>query len=517
MYQNTLLLNSLAFFKDFPPLEAGMTLAGYGALIKKYNLTVPFPDYLCAINVKHKMQAKDQWRLFTPRHKPVESLYGHLVFALKYEGIDLAVLKALFAQIKSKQIEDIVRSEPTGYFSRRIWFLYEWLMETQLNLADIKKGNYVPVIDEKLQYPGPARISKRHRVRNNLPGIQAFCPLIRRTDKIDKFIAMNLAQAVKDHVGETHGDLLRRAAAFLLIKDSKASYKIEGETPPHKRIERWGRIIGDAGKRNLSVAELEYLQSVVIGDNRFTKLGCRTEEGFIGEHDRINRTPIPVHISARHTDLNSLLSGLLETNQLLMNSKYDAVLAATLIAFGFVFIHPFEDGNGRIHRYLFHHVLVKNGFISNGWMFPVSAIILDRLEDYVITLENYSKPRLELIDWRSSEKGNVEILNATIDLYRYFDATKQAEFFFECVEETINKTLPEEVDYLRKHNLLVNHIKNEIEMPDSLVDLLIRFLNQNNGTLSKRARNREFAKLTENETTSIENKYQEIFNPKILN
>ena len=490
-----------------------MTLAGYAALIVKYNITVPCPDYLCAINVKHKIQAKDQWRLFTPRHKPVESLYGHLQFALKYEGIDLAVLKALFAKIESQQIEEIVRSEPTGYFSRRIWFLYEWLLETQLNLEDTKHGNYIPLINEKLQYPGPSRNSKRHRVRNNLPGIQAFCPLIRRTDKIDKFIAMNLAQSVREHVGGTHDDLLRRAAAFLQIKDSKASYKIEGETPPQNRIERWGRIIGDAGKRNLNVAELEYLQSVVIGDNRFIKLGCRTEGGFNGEHDRINRTPIPVHISARHTDLNTLLSGLLETNQLLMNSKYNAVLAATLIAFGFVFIHPFENGNGRIHRYLFHHVLVKNDFISNGWMLPVSAIILDRLEDYRVTLENYSKPRLELIDWRSSEKGNVEILNETIDLYRYFDATRQAEFFFECVEETINKTLPEEVDYLRKHNLLVNHIKNEIEMPDSLVDLLIRFLSQNNGTLSKRARNREFAKLTENETSSIENKYQEIFNP----
>lgn len=39
-------------------------------------------------------------------------------------------------------------------------------------------------------------------------------------------------------------------------------------------------------------------------------------------------------------------------------SIYDPVLAAG-IAFGFVFIHPFEGGNGRIHRYLIHHVLAK--------------------------------------------------------------------------------------------------------------------------------------------------------------
>jgi hypothetical protein len=34
-------------------------------------------------------------------------------------------------------------------------------------------------------------------------------------------------------------------------------------------------------------------------------------------------------------------------------------------------------------------------------------------------------------------------------------------------------------------------------MPDKLVDLLIRFLNKNNGQLSKRARKKEFAQLTE--------------------
>ena len=110
-----------------------------------------------------------------------------------------------------------------------------------------------------------------------------------------------------------------------------------------------------------------------------------------------------------------------------------------------------------------------------------------------------------------AEKNNIEVLNETIDLYRYFDATKQAEFFFECVEETVNKTLPEEIAYLRKYDILNEFIKNYIEMPDKLVDLLIRFLSQNDGKLSKRARRREFEKLTDDEIRVIEEKYAEIF------
>jgi len=49
------------------------------------------------------------------------------------------------------------------------------------------------------------------------------------------------------------------------------------------------------------------------------------------------------------------------------------------------------------------------------------------------------------------ERNNVDVLNKTLDLYRYFDATKQAEFFFECVAETVNTTLPDEVNYLKKY------------------------------------------------------------------
>ena len=502
---------SVTVFHAFPALEDGASLTGYAALIAGHELAVPAPDYLCAIGIRHKKYDKGRWRLFTPRHKPEDTLQGHLTFALKYEGIDFAVLKALFGTINPQEIADIVRAEPTGAYSRRIWFLYEWLCETEIELEDATQGNFAPLINDALQYPGPSRNSKRHRVRNNLPGTREFCPLIRRTEKLDQFIAMNLSQAAKDHIGNTHADLLSRAAAFLLLKDSKASYTIEGESPPHNRIERWGKIIGEAGQRKLSAEELEYLQMIVITDTRFIIPGCRVEAGFVGDHDRATGMPMPVHISARAEDLKSLLSGFIETYQLLADSDYDPVLMAALIAFGFVFIHPFEDGNGRIHRYLFHHVLAEKGFVSKGLVFPVSAVILDRIDDYRQTLEHYSKPRLDLIKWRPTDKNNVEVLNETIDLYRYFNATRQAEFFFECVEETVNKTLPEEVIYLTRYDLLNDFIKNYIDMPDKLVGLLIRFLNQNDGRLSKRARDKEFNQLTNAEVRAIENIYDEFF------
>lgn len=504
---------SVTIFHTFPLLEEGATFAGYAALIDGHELSVPLPESLCAIGLKHKTNRKGRWQMFTPRHRPEDTLYAHLTFALKYEGIDLAVLRALFLTIVPQDIVDIVRLEPTGAYSRKIWFLYEWLNDGVLEeLPDVSRGNFVPLIDKKLQYPGPVRNSKRHRVRNNLPGTRAFCPIIRRTETLDNLIEINLSQIAESHIGKTHKDLLSRAAAFLLLKDSKASYKIEGEDAPHNRIERWGRIMGEAGQNPISLAELERLQAILIVDNRFILPGCRGTGGFIGEHDRATNMPVPDHISAKPEDLEYLLNGLMETYYLLLDSDYHAVLMAALIAFGFVFIHPFEDGNGRIHRYLLHHVLAEKGFVPKRLVFPVSAVILERIDEYRKSLESYSKPRLDFIEWRPTKDNNVEVTNETIDLYRYFDATRQAEFLFESVEETVNKTLPEEVQYLSRYDRLNSFIQNYIEMPDRMVDLLIHFLDQNGGKLSNKRYKKDFSALTDEEVSVLEEKYDEIFN-----
>ena len=48
-------------------------------------------------------------------------------------------------------------------------------------------------------------------------------------------------------------------------------------------------------------------------------------------------------------------------------------------------------------------------------------------------------------------------------------------------------------------------------MPDKLIALLARFLEQNNGLLSRRAREKEFESLNDNEIRTIEKAYREIF------
>ena len=103
------------------------------------------------------------------------------------------------------------------------------------------------------------------------------------------------------------------------------------------------------------------------------------------------------------------------------------------------------------------------------------------------------------------------MLNDTIDLYRYFDATKQVEFLYSCVQQTAEHTIPAEVEYLKRYDLMKIFLEDHYEMPDKIVALLVRFLEQGKGKLSERAKNKEFKELKEDEVDLIENKYQEIF------
>ncbi|MEI8194066.1 MAG: Fic family protein [Flavobacteriia bacterium] len=486
-------------------------IVGYGAIIEAYKLAAPIPVKLTFISTKKRQFENHEWKVFPSRYLPEENLYKQITFALKYEGVDLLIFKKLFEVLKKTELEEMIQQEIQGQFSRRIWFLYEWLMETKLNIPDLKTGNLVPVIDEKLQYAIDGVSSPRHKVINNLPGNQGFCPLIRKTENLEKYIKSDIRQEKSNYLNRVHKDILQRASSFLLLKDSKASFSIEGENPRTNRAARWGIAIGQAGKNELSIAELNRLQQLVIENDRFIKMGIRQRQGFIGDRDRATQEPIPDHISAKYEDLEQLMAGWIQTQKVLTESRMDPVLVAAKIAFGFVFIHPFVDGNGRLHRYIIHHILSQTGYTEQGIIFPISASILTHIKDYAKTLESYSHPILNFIEWKASENNNVEIFNDTIDYYRYFDATAQAEFLFYCVNDTLVNIIPDEVEYLKKYDSFKQFLDYRYEMPDNMISLIVGFLEQGNGTLSLRSRKKEFSALTQKEVEEIETTFKEIF------
>jgi hypothetical protein len=487
-------------------------LAGYSALIDRYDLQLPLPRELAAIGMRRTPSSSEQWRLYTNRLAMPITLGNQLEFAIRYEGVNLSVLSALFEVAPKAELEAWISAAPGGGATRRIWFIYEWMTEQRLNVPPAPKIRAVPVIDRDKQFGlESGNRSARHSVIDNLPGTREFCPLVWRTAKLDAFAADNFDQRARDVVGQTHPDVIAQAAAFLLLDDSKKSFFIENERPTARLVTRWAQAISEAGSRKLSVEELERLQMIVLADARFIRPGIRQIGGFVGRHDRHTRDPLPVHVSARWQDLPSLMNGLASYSHRAKFNKVDAVTTAAALAFGFVYIHPFEDGNGRVHRWLFHHILSQAGYNPPGIVFPISSTIYRRMDEYKRVLESYSQPLLAFIDWQSTQDHNVDVLNETAPYYRYFDATRHAEFLYECVKQTVEKDLPDEVAYLEAYDAFAQSVLEIVDMPNSMVDLLNRFLRQNGGKLSQRGRTKEFEPLTDDEVDAIETAYARTF------
>ncbi len=487
-------------------------LVGYGALLERFKLKIPFPATLSLISTKNRKYRTPQWQVFTSRHEPEDTLYGHLIFALKYEGIDLLFFKKLFETIPVKEVTSLVVIAPLGQYSRKIWFLYEWLTLSKLPIPDLDKANYIPIVNEAIQYGlSNGQKVQRQRIINNLPGNINFCPLVYKTKKIENYVREDLQLQSSTLLKRTHKDILLRTSAFLLLKDSKASFSIEGETPTTNRAVRWSQAISQAGKKELNKEEIERLQHILIENSKFIKYGYRKQQGFIGEHDRDTMVPLPDHISANWEDLDTLMNGLFDTIKLLEVDHFHPILTAAIISFGFVIIHPLVDGNGRLHRYLIHHILSKSRFSPQGIIFPVSASILNHIDEYRKVLEAFSHPVMSQIQWEATPDHNIRLLQDTLDYYRYFDATLQVDFLFDSVQDTLQNIIPTEVNYLQQYDEMKGYLDDKYQMPDRLVALLLGFLRQNEGKLSNRARQGEFKNLTEDEVWDIEKVYGEIF------
>jgi hypothetical protein len=486
-------------------IPQGARLAGAAALVHELSIaaSVRRPSCVAERHVSGSRRRDARWTVFDKRYWPGDSFADHLTFFLRHENADFLVLRRIFEAVPQAEVEALVRAAPTALPVRRAWYLFETLTGRTLEVADAPRAAAIDLLNPKAYFTGKPRLSKRHRVRDNLLGTGRFSPVIRRTEALEQLLTLDLAAKARDTVGRTGGHLIARAASFMLLADSRASFQIEGERPPRNRLERWGRAVLQAGKNRLTLDEIIRLHGVLIEDTRFVQAGLRADGVFLGGRDHAG-DPLPEFIGARAQDLTDLMAGMLEANDRMRDDGIDPVLQAAATAFGFVYVHPFEDGNGRLHRCLIHHVLAERKFTPPGIVFPVSSVMLDRIDDYRATLQAHSGPLMPFIEWRPTPGRNVEVLNDTADLYRYFDGTDAAEFLYACVRRTVEDDLPREIDYLRRHDEAIHRIMEAVEMPDRIAENLVMFIRQNNGALSRNRREGEFKQLRDDEVHLVE-------------
>ncbi len=442
--------------------------------------------------------------IYPKRYWPGDTIGHHLEFALKYDGINLGLLKLIFEHAPEAEFTEYIRSKPMGKYARRIWFFYEFLTGEQLPIDDITSGNYVDALEPEKYYTITRGVrARRYRIVNNLLGPKEFCPIIRKTEKLCKMDSADLRKRCEDIVTSYPPELLRRALSYLYNKETKSSFEIEHVKPNATRAEKFIASLELAEKEDFCEKErLLELQNRIV-DRRFKDKGYRTSQNYVGQAVSYQNEVIHF-ISPKPEDIPGLMHGLISSHKLMKEGNVSPVIHAAAIAYGFVFLHPFEDGNGRIHRFLIHNILSLQGMVPRGLMFPVSAVMLKNPVDYDASLEAFSRPLLKLVDYQIDEIGKMTVENETACWYQYMDMTVQSEALYEFVNKTIEEELVEELSFLVHYDNTKKAIQNIIDMPDRLIDLFIQLCLQNNGSLSVRKRSAHFDFLTDGELTAMQ-------------
>ncbi|MGQ0506027.1 MAG: Fic family protein, partial [Myxococcaceae bacterium] len=298
---------------------------------------------------------------FPSNQGPGSELHEQIEFALKYDGVDLEVWSALFAlpgaNELAAEIEAWVRRKPSSQYARRAWFLCEFVSKVRLALPDAA-GNYVPLLDPGEYYTTRPRNSRRHRVADNLLGDARFCPMVRRTAALQALTDGHLESEAAKVVAQYDADVLRRAVNYLYTKETRSSFKLEGEAPDAQRAARFVEVLSHTGDwQELDESTLTRLQNLIVLSGA-EDASYRKEEVYVGEQLDLTRQLIH-YVAPRAVDLSDLMNGLTASVERMASSEVPAVVQAAAAAFGFVFLHPFTDGNGRLHRLLIHRVLTR--------------------------------------------------------------------------------------------------------------------------------------------------------------
>ncbi|MBN2168108.1 MAG: Fic family protein [Actinobacteria bacterium] len=484
--------------------------AGYTELIRRYELDVIqnwHLSYVTDSNTTRRLSIKGdtEEEVFPSSYWPGKTLGDHLEFALKYDGTNLAILSSIFNVCSEAEFLAYIRSKPGGKYVRRLWFIFEFLKGKMLPLDDLKTGNYVDLLDSDRYYSvSPGKKIRRQRINNNLPGDNLFCPTIRRTDKMKDFESANLTDRCKKVISEYPPELLRRATSYLYRKETKSSFEIENIVPGSTRTEHFVNLLESAtGESFVTKKKLVEAQNQVV-DPRFRESDYRHTQNYVGETISLQREKVH-YVSPRPEDLPGLMEGLVTANQLMKEGNLHPVVQAASTAYGFVFLHPFEDGNGRIHRFLIHNILALRGFTPEGILFPVSAAMIHNIVDYDNSLEAFSRPLLNLLEYSLDENGEMTVYSDSCRFYRYIDMTPQAEALFGFIEETIDEDLRGELAFLANYDKARKDVSEVVDMPDRLLDLFIRLCMQNKGRISARKRESHFDFLTDEELSRMEN------------
>jgi hypothetical protein len=481
------------------------TLFGFARLAELYGVS-PVQPLLIRSELgsrRRELRTHDETTLtWTNAYRPEDSFRGHFEFGLKYERVHLEFFSRLFERTGPEEIERWVRTEPTGAYARRTAFFFEWITGRRLDVPDTAQGGYVDAIAPELYLSAtePTR-NRRWRVNDNLPGTPRLCPMVYLGRPQERHWVYDVAAGVQTLDEDFGAELLLRCAAWLTLKESRASFQIERESDKADRIRRFAAVIGQhSGKlaAPLSDASLQLLQHAILGEAAL-RIGLRKSPVFVGESGMAG--PVVHYIAPGFLMVTDMMEGLRELEKRTRSAP--GIARTAVLSFAFVYIHPLSDGNGRVHRFLINDALSRDGVVPPNIIIPVSATIAGSAKgraSYDQALERFSRPFMQRYasayrfgPRQVAEDGVEHNLvfeeeNDALHAWRFIDLTPQAHYLSAVLKETVEHEMSREAAFLQRHERARAAIKERIEMPDVDADRIIRALLDNGWQVSGKLR-----------------------------
>jgi len=180
------------------------------------------------------------------------ALFEHVLFALKHEGVNLAVLAQVFERLGPEPFLVALADSPNGAFIRKACFLWEGFTGQALDYSKPVRGRVVALFDPERYVTGPSIRNSRWRVDFNGLGSLHYCATVERTPELDALLALNVLGRAKSFMATLSPEMMDRAIQWAYLHETRDSFAIEKRTTQRRKIPPLRSTVTPGSRRPLA-------------------------------------------------------------------------------------------------------------------------------------------------------------------------------------------------------------------------------------------------------------------------
>lgn len=465
-----------------------MPLVGYAHLHDALKLKVIAPTRVAMVKPVTRISMIGDCLAVPQSVAPAtDSTLEHIFFALKHEGINLGILAAALETVVAEQLLEELAKAPNGVFVRKTCFLWEELTNRRLDYETQINSRFAPFFDPARYVTGPILRNTRWRIEFNGLGSMRYCATVERTPELEALLSLDILGRAKAFMATLPPEMMDRAINWAYLHETRDSFAIEKEEPSEEKSRRFVQLLRQAHEgRELSEDYLVELQNSTVSNPFDKAVLFRHEQNHL--HNGLRGAAGVSYVPPAPDLCRELMEELMNfANQ--SSRQVDPLVAAAVTAFGFVFLHPFMDGNGRLSRFLIHQTLCHSGALENGLLLPVSVAMKHEEANYLEALKEFSKPARDFwnVTWLDADQMDFEFIGHP-SIYRFWDATRCVEFTLQMARRALEIELREETEFLERYDRVVKAVNQRFDVRGSDLSKLVMMCLDNDGKVSKHRR-----------------------------